>query len=198
MTLEGFPQHLTLRDGTKVVVRSVEATDSNALLEFYRSLGEADREFLTDDVTKPEWVQRFVRLVQLHEIVSLVAEHEGKVIGEATLYRTPHGWTAHVGELRVSTAPAFRRKGLGTVLAHELVRVATGLGLEKLIVQMVENQAAARRTFARLGFKEEAVLRGHVKDIHGIKRNLVIASNDVSHIWDAMEAMVADFSPTSG
>ena len=198
MTPEGYPQHLTLRDGSKVVVRPVEAADADALLAFYRSLAEADREFLTDDVTKPEWVKHFVHLIELHEIVSLVAEHEGKVIGEATLYRSPHGWTAHVGELRVSTAPAYRRKGLGTVLAHEIVRVATGLGLEKLIVQMIENQLAARRTFARLGFKEEAVLRGHVKDLHGVKRNLVIASNDVSHIWDAMEALVADFSPTSG
>ncbi|MFI5167016.1 MAG: GNAT family N-acetyltransferase [Thermoanaerobaculales bacterium] len=198
MTVEGFPQHLTLRDGAEVVVRPLEAADANALLEFYRSLAEADRQFLTDDVTKPEWLERFLHRVAVGEVVSLIAEHQGNLIGEATLYRALHGWTSHVGELRVSTAPEFRRKGLGTVLAHEVVRVATSLGLEKLIVEMVENQVAARRTFAKLGFKEEAVLRGHVKDIHGVKHNLVVASNDVSHIWEAMEALVADFSPTSG
>ena len=64
------------------------------------------------------------------------------------------------------------------------------------MIEVVENQAGARRMFRRLGFRQEAVLRGHVKDINGTRRNLVLASTDVSHIWDAMEALVADFSPS--
>ncbi len=61
----------------------------------------------------------------------------------------------------------------------------------------MENQAGARKMFRKLGFRQEAVLRGHVKDINGAKRNLILASTDVSHIWDAMEALVADFSPSA-
>ena len=196
--LEGFPQDLTLKDGTKVVVSPLEATSAAALLEFYRSLPEEDRLYLRDDVTKPEWLERFVAGVQHGEVVSLIAEQKGSVVGEASLYRALHGWTAHVGEVRVSVSPRLRRSGLGSALARDLVKVAIGLGVEKMVAQFVESQTAARRLFERLGFRQEAVLRGHVKDIHGIKRDLMIASNDVSHLWEAMEALVSDFSPTVG
>ena len=65
-----------------------------------------------------------------------------------------------------------------------------------MIIQVVENQVGARKMFRKLGFRQEAVLRGHVKDIHGMKRDLIVGANDVSHIWDAMESLVADFSPS--
>jgi L-amino acid N-acyltransferase YncA len=97
-----------------------------------------------------------------------------------------------------AASPRQRHGGLGSVLARDLVKLAIGLGVEKMIVQMVESQLSARRLFEKLGFRQEAVLRAHVKDIHGIKRDLVIASNDVSHLWEAMEALVSDFSPTVG
>jgi L-amino acid N-acyltransferase YncA len=196
--LEGFPQDLKLMDGTQVVVRPLGSKDAPALLEFYRALPEEDRLYLRDDVTKPEWLDRFVSHVKHNEVVSLIAEQSGKVVGEASLYRALHGWTAHVGEIRISVAPTLRRSGLGSVLARDLVKLAIGLGVEKMIVQMVESQLPARRLFEKLGFRQEAVLRAHVKDIHGIKRDLVIASNDVSHLWEAMEALVSDFSPTAG
>jgi hypothetical protein len=38
-------------------------------------------------------------------------------------------------------------------------------------------------------------VKGHVKDIHGTKRDLVIMANDLSHIWEAMESFLRDYSP---
>ena len=86
-------------------------------------------------------------------------------------------------------------RGEATALAGRLVKIATDQGAEKLLVEVLENQAAALRTFETLGFSREAVLRGHVKDISGIRRDLHILSNDVSHIWEAMEALLADAPP---
>jgi len=31
-----------------------------------------------------------------------------------------------------------------------------------------------------------------------MKRDLVVLTNDVSHLWEAMESLVADFSPRVG
>jgi ribosomal protein S18 acetylase RimI-like enzyme len=194
--LEGFPQNVALRDGASVVIKPLVVEEASAVLKFYRSLPEEDRLFLRDDVTKPEWLRRFVARIESGETVSLVAESEGRIVGEATLDRAQHGWTRHVAELRLAVAPGLRRSGLGTTLAHELVRVATRIGVEKMVIQVVENQVGARKMFRKIGFRQEAVLRGHVKDIHGMKRDLVVASSDISHIWDAMESLVADFSPS--
>lgn len=195
MRLEGFPRSLTLRDGTPFTVRPVKRGDQPALLAFYRELPQEDRLFLKDDVTTESWADRFIRRIERGEALSLVAEKDGAILAEATLYRPRHGWSAHVGELRVAVARSHRRKGLATALAGMLVKLATDQGVDKLIVEVVENQVAALRTFAKLGFQQEAVLRGHVKDIRGARRDLFIFANDVSHIWAAMEALVADTPP---
>jgi L-amino acid N-acyltransferase YncA len=196
MSAESKHEQVTLRDGKQVVIQPLKADRGPALLEFFRSMPESDRLYLRDDVTKPEWLERLVRRVQSGEVFPLIAEAGGTIIGEATLYRTLHGWTTHVGEVRVTVAPEHRRKGLGHALSREMVRLATSKGLEKLVIQVMESQVAARRLFGHLGFLQEAVLRSHVKDIRGHKRDLLIMSNDTSHIWQAMEEMVADFSPT--
>lgn len=192
MALQGFPRTVTLRDGSKLSVRPTATGDEGRLLAFYRDVPREDRLFLKDDVTTESWAERFMRRIGRGEATSLLAEQEGKVLAEATLYRATHGWSTHVGELRVAVAISHRRRGLGTALAGLLVKLATDQGADKIVVEVVENQAPALRTFEKLGFQREAVLRGHVKDISGMRRDLLVLTNDVSHIWAAMETMVAD------
>jgi L-amino acid N-acyltransferase YncA len=195
MSLEGFPRSVTLRDGTVLTIRPVKRGDQPALLAFYREMPQEDRLFLKDDVTTESWADRFIRRIERTEALSLVAETDGRIVAEATLYRPQHGWSSHVGELRVAVARSHRRRGLATALAGMLVKLATDQGADKIVVEVVENQVPALRTFGKLGFQQEAVLRGHVKDIHGARRDLLVLSNDVSHIWAAMEALLADSSP---
>ena len=195
MALDSFPANLTLRDGTILAVTPLQASDSGALLAFYRGLPEEDRLVLRDDVTTADWAEGFLRKVETKEVISLIAKSSGKVVGEATLYRTLHGWTRHVGEIRVTVGPAFRRKGLATALASGQVKIATDLGIEKIIVQVVDNQLGARRTFEKLGFHKDAILPHHVMDLAGKKRDLIVLANDVSHIWAAMETVNQDYAP---
>jgi RimJ/RimL family protein N-acetyltransferase len=198
MRLEGFPRTIHLRDGLTLSVRPTGEGDEAVLLDFYRELPQEDRLFLKDDVTTESWAERFIRRIGRGEATSLIAELDGKVLAEATLYRATHGWSTHVGELRVAVARAYRRRGLATALAGLLVRLATDQGVDKFIVEVVENQVGALRTFEKLGFHKEAVLRDHVKDRSGMRRDLLILANDVSHIWAAMEALVADAPPEVG
>ncbi len=195
MELEGFPQTITLRDGSTLSARPTTRGDEQALLSFYRELPQEDRLFLKDDVTTESWAERFIQRIEEGEAVSLIAEKDGAVLAEATLYRPRHGWSTHVGELRVAVTSNYRRKGVATALLRLLVKLATYQGVEKIIVEVVENQVAARRTFEKLSFQQEAVLHAHVKDIRGIRRDLLILVNDSSHIWAAIEAMLADSIP---
>jgi RimJ/RimL family protein N-acetyltransferase len=198
MRLEGFPREATLRDGRTVKLRPIQPDDETTLGEFYRDLPEEDRLFLREDVRRPGWAEEFIHAVDFDSIVSLVAESQEKIVGNATLYRSRHGWSAHVAELRIAVARQFQRHGLGTALASLLVRHAIALGLEKIVAHVVDNQVGAKRAFEKLGFRQDAVLPGHVKDIRGVTRDLVVMSNDVSHLWEAMAALVSDYSPTMG
>lgn len=196
--MEGYPKYIALKDANQVIVRPLIPPDETALAEFFAGLSEKDRLFLREDVTRPEVVKGFINNLDYNTVLPIIAEHEGKIVGDATLHRSTHGWTCHVGQIRMVVAEPFQHRGLGTALARCLVRHAVSLGLDKLLAEVVDNQIAAIKSFERLGFRREATLKNQVRDIHGAKRNLVILSNDVSHIWDTMEAMVADFSPTVG
>ncbi|MDR3670605.1 MAG: GNAT family N-acetyltransferase [Holophaga sp.] len=198
MALDSFPASVALRDGSTVTLTPLQPSCSGALLAFYKHLPEEDRMVLKDDVTTSDWAETFLRRVETREVISLIAKSGGKLVGEATLYRTLHGWTRHVGEIRVNVAPAFRRKGLATALASAQVGIATELGIEKIIVQVVDNQVAARRTFEKLGFHKDAVLPHHIMDITGCKRDLIVLANDVSQIWAAMETVNQEHATHQG
>ena len=195
MKLKGFPKKVTLKNGEQVVIRALNSKDNPKLMEFFRALPKEDRLFLRGDVTQQKWVDDYVNNIDHTARVPLVAVHQKNVVGNATLYRSRYGWTVHVAKLRVAVARQYQRQGLGTALAKALVKIAMSIGIEKMTVEVVDNQISAKCAFEKLGFYPEAILKGHVKDINGKRRNLVIMANDVSHIWDALEHMVTDFQP---
>lgn len=198
MELEGYPTTLKLKDGREVTIRAISREDERRLSEFFRSLPEEDRLFLRDDVTDPRVIESYMERIGKETVLSIVALAGDRIVGDGTLHWSKHGWSRHVGQIRVVVARDYQRCGLGTLLARELVKQAVAMGLDKLVAEVVENQIGAKRAFGKLGFTPEAVLRNHVLDIHGRKRDLVIMANDVSHIWATMESLVSDFNPTLG
>ena len=198
MERDGFPRRIKLKDGSSIDIVQAGAQEGPALLDFYRSLSEEDRLVLKDDVTTPDWLARFLGKLASGEAQSLVARAGSKICGEATLHRNTYGWSRHVGEIRLNVASDRRGQGVGYALAAGVVKLAIDSGLEKMVAYLVESQAAARKTFERLGFRKEAELVRHVTDIRGAKRDLLIYANDVSHIWTAMEALVEDYRTHEG
>ena len=184
-----------LKNGKGATVALAEASDGPGLLRFYRAMPEEDRLVLKDDVTTADWLDWFLAKLGSGEAISVVGKVDGEIRGEATLHRSLHGWSRHVGEIRLNVDRAARGQGLGLELARHIVKLAIDRGIDKLVAHMVESQIAAKRTFEKLGFHKEAELPGHVTDIHGKRRDLLIFANDVSHVWSAMESMLGDFRP---
>jgi RimJ/RimL family protein N-acetyltransferase len=195
METKQLPCSVHLRNGASADLALAEASDGGDLLRFYRAMPEEDRLVLKDDVTTADWLDRFLAKLRSGEALSVVGRTGGAIRGEATLYRTLHGWSRHVGEIRLNVDRAARGQGMGLELARQIVKLAIDRGIDKLVAHMVESQAAAQRTFERLGFQKEAELPGHVTDIHGKKRDLLVYANDVSQIWASMESLLGDFRP---
>jgi ribosomal protein S18 acetylase RimI-like enzyme len=184
-----------LKNGKGATLALAQASDGPGLLQFYRTMPEDDRLVLKEDVTTSDWLNHFLAKLASGEAVSIVGKVAGEIRGEATLYRSLHGWTRHVGEIRLNVDRAARGQGLGLELARHLVKIAIDSGIDKLVAHMVDSQVAAQRTFTKLGFHKEAELSKHVTDIHGKRLDLLIYANDVSHIWSAMEILLGDFRP---
>jgi len=110
------------------------------------------------------------------------------VVGCGTLVRDPHSWSPHVGEIRMVVSQDVRGQGVGRALSQETFALALGAGLEKLSVQMTVDQQAAITLFESLGFKAEALLRDHVRDVDGKKHDIVVLGHNVAQVRAQMEA----------
>jgi RimJ/RimL family protein N-acetyltransferase len=102
--------------------------------------------------------------IDYEKVLPILAFDGDKVVADATLHRNPHGWMRHVGEIRMSVAGSHRGKGLARIIAAEIFQQAVGMGLDKLVAEMLTIQNNAQRVFTRLGFQEEAILKNHGMD----------------------------------
>jgi ribosomal protein S18 acetylase RimI-like enzyme len=121
----------------------------------------------------------------------LVAVAGDRIVADAALELGSGGWEEHVAELRLIVSGAFRRKGLGRLMARELYSIAARVGVEEVIVKMMRPQVAARSIFRRLGFREETLLPDYVKDVKGERHDLILMRCDLEGLWQKLEDFIA-------
>ena len=175
-----YPKTIKLKDGSEVLVRTMDKGDQDRLLELFKGVPEAERIFLREEMAKPEAIAVRMRALERGRLAALVAEAGGRIVGEATLHRRPTHWLHHVAEVHVVVDPAYRRLGLAHNLLYELFDLAREEGVETLLAEMMSEQVAAIGLFERLGFKREATFREMVKDLHGKRHDLVIMTRDLA------------------
>ncbi len=185
--MKGYPKKAVLKDGSQVLIRALEPLDMKALHGFFNGLPLDTRLCLREDVADSEVVERWMKEFDQSHILPLIALEEERIIADATLRQPRFGWGRHVGEVRVVVDPEFQGLGLASILINELVHEAARRGIDKIIGMFMEEQFAARRILEKVGFRQEAVLRKHVKDIHGKKHDLIVLSQDVEELWRRFE-----------
>ena len=159
------------------------------MLDFAQKLPTHDLLFLPRNISQPKVLSAWINEIERGDITSLLAVRDGKVVGCGTLVRDAHSWSPHVGEIRMVVSLDVRGKGVGRALSQETFALALGAaGLEKLTVQMTVDQQAAIALFESLGFRAEALLRQHVRDVSGRKHDIVVLGHNIAQVRAQLEA----------
>jgi RimJ/RimL family protein N-acetyltransferase len=187
-----------LKDGSEVVVRPLTKDDFDASLAFFRALPKEDVDYLRGDPTQREMLEARFQEMESGQYDRLVAVAGDTIVAEGTLEMTGRDWTSHVGELRLIVAEDYRRKGLGMLMAHEVYSLAARYRLEKIMVTIMRPQVAARNIFRKLGFREELVLREHVRDRKGRAQDLILMRCDLEALWKELEGFEGRGGPARG
>ncbi len=177
--MQGFRKEGVLKDGTKVVLRPMVKEDRNKLIDFFSRVSEQDRQFLRSNVCDPKVIDNWVNNIDYHKVFPLVAEVDGKIVGDATLHMRRTGWKRHLGNVRVVVANDFQGRGLGTFLINEIAELAGEFGLEKLVSEIYFNAPGALNAFKRAGFGVKAVFEDLVKDLYGKNADMIVMVCDV-------------------
>ncbi len=168
-----------LKDGTRVILRPMVKEDREKLVDFFRRVEQHDLNFLRSDVREPAVIEYWVSHIDYQRVYPLLAEVEGRIVGDATLHMRKVGWKRHLGNVRLVVAREFQGRGLGTLLINEIIELAGEFGLEKLVAEIPFQAQAALAAFRKAGFSVKAVFEDLVKDPAGQSSDLVVMVSDV-------------------
>jgi len=182
-----YPRRVATEAG-EIEFHLMTRADEAAVLDFAQKLPTHDLLFLPRNISQPKVLSAWVNEIERGDIVSLLAFKDSAVVGCGTLVRDSHSWSPHVGEIRMVVSLDVRGKGVGRALSQETFALALGAGLDKLTVQMTVDQRAAIALFESLGFKAEALLRDHVRDVDGRTHDIVVLGHKVAQVRARMEA----------
>jgi L-amino acid N-acyltransferase YncA len=169
-----YPKDVELRDGTRLCLRPMTAADVEGLLQFFRTIPEADRFLLKDDVTSPAVVSEWARRLDYDRALPLLAVADGRIVADAVLIRHRGGYRAHLAEIRIVVDPEYRGRGLGVTLMRELVEIAYDAELERVIFEMVKDvQDEAIAAATSLGAFPVGTVTDMAKDSHGRPHDVV-------------------------
>lgn len=146
---------LTLRDGTRILVRPVVPGDKERLVAGLERLSPESRyrRFMTA-VTRipPRQLAYFTEIdyVHHHALGAVSLDEEGEPgIGIARYVRLVDA--PDVAEVAVVVVDAFHGRGLGSLLLRALAAVAGENGIQRFSAEILGDNHAARAMVARLG-----------------------------------------------
>jgi RimJ/RimL family protein N-acetyltransferase len=160
--LSDYPKSFVLKNKREVIIRPMIKEDVEELYKFFSKLDREDKQFLRDDVSKREVIEKWAENLNYDVVLPLLAFYNGEVVADGTLHASNYFWSRHVAEIRLVVAKDFRNVGLGKKIVSELFFIAIKRGFKKIIAQIPFHQQNTIRIFESLGFEKEAILRKHI------------------------------------
>jgi GNAT superfamily N-acetyltransferase len=119
-----------------------------------RLLWDFNTEFETETDDADVLAARFARILELPQIVAVLAEDDGEAVGFALVSLRPAIWfdgpVAQLEELYV--VPTLRSGGIGTQVLDLCRRIAQDLGAPEMHINVDEVDVDTRRFYERHGF----------------------------------------------
>lgn len=183
---DAYPKLVVLKDGTPVLLRPMVLEDEAGLNHFFSRIPENEKWFRRENVSDPKVIRTWFQQMDYQRVLPMVAvrESDGLIVANLSLHRRSWGCLSHVGHIRIMVDPVYRGQRLGTWMLLDLVKLAMGMGVEKLVAEFVAGvEDAAMRGVQKLDFFKAAVLEDYVKDPQGGYHDLVIMVKNLHRDW---------------
>ncbi len=158
-----LPETVPMRGGGSVTIRRSRPEDAEAHIANLTAIG-AERLFLmTEEFTRTvDEVRAQFRDADPARALWLAAEVDGRVVGGANAARGRFSKNAHTADFGIAILAAYRGRGIGEALLRVAIDWARAVGIRKLTLGVFATNERAIRLYRKLGFQEEARLRGQV------------------------------------
>jgi ribosomal protein S18 acetylase RimI-like enzyme len=146
-----------LKDGSFVRIRAPMAHDLDGMLAFINGLVKENAMILADKPFKRKdesaWLRGVIKGIRTGKTIYLVAEADRKIVGGADINQQP-GKSKHVGLFGISITKGYRDRGLGSILAREVMKQAKRSGLKLILLEVFDSNPRAIHLYEKVGFRE--------------------------------------------
>jgi len=177
--LNTYHKEVSLKDGTKILLRPMAPTDKDALYEFFKAIPEEEARYLRDDVKSRLLIESWAKNLDYSRTLPILALKGDLIIADATINRRQFGWKWHLGTVRIFVHNEYRNLGLGEIMVGELIQIAYKLGIEKLVLEIPDTNTAVINTFTKAGFHRAALIPNMVKDRQNMPVDLAVMMRDI-------------------
>ena len=150
-------RHVTLRDGTRVLLRPLTPADAKLYPDFLREVTPDDlrlRFFAPMRQLSTELIHKLIHYDTAHAIAFLAIEAAtGKMLGVVRLHDDPAGDSA---EFAILVRSRLKGRGLGWLMMKHMIAYARDKGLGHVRGQVLTENSSMLTMCAELGF--------HIKD----------------------------------
>ncbi|MGC5698599.1 GNAT family N-acetyltransferase [Pseudomonas sp. NFXW11] len=108
------------------------------------------------------WRQRLLQRADNERLVSLVALHQGAVIGSCSLEQMARVRRAHCASIGMGVSPAWQRQGIGSRLLAAVLEVADNwMNVHRVELTVYADNLSAIGLYQKFGFESEGRLRDY-------------------------------------
>jgi RimJ/RimL family protein N-acetyltransferase len=163
-----------------VEIREATLEDAERLRVYANALFEEKLPgiFRRGQLTLEQELAFLTPLVEQDNAVMLVAEEDGRIVGNINFLGGTLAGLAHTGEFGASIAAGHRGRGIGTRLIRALEKWAPAHGITRIEVRAFSTNPGGLRLYERLGYEREgllhrgATLDGAPVDVHVLAKLL--------------------------
>jgi len=167
-------------------IRPLDVDDGARFVQLVTELSDESHRFLKEHLDPSE--EAFERILRAPSRRLVAVRPDGAIVGLAGAFPGT-GWSAHVAELRIVVANAWRGKGVGRALARAALLEAWEMGCSHSFVEVVAEQEALVDMFQDMGFEPEALLVDFVRDEAGQCHDLMLLTHRTDHVPEPVEVL---------
>ena len=189
-------EHVTLRDGTPVVVRMLRPEDKELLREGFNRLSPASRyaRFLVPKTALTDEELRYLTEIdQVDHVAIGAADMNGVGVGLARFIRlADHPATA---EAAITVADEYQRKGLGKLLLSRLCDAAKQRGIERFRCEVLGSNTSMQALLERIAPDRTIEVGGGVMSIEiALPTEPTTKDSGIYHLFRAAAANAVEWT----
>lgn len=148
----------------RLIIRKANKSHAKALIDYLSIIG-GESDFLTfglgEFVRTVEQEEEFIEnILMKNNALFIIAEINGKVVGNLNFSGGPRQRTAHIGEFGVSVLKEYWGNGIGEELIKYLIDWSKNSAIiRKINLKVRTDNARGIQLYKKLGFLEEGILK---------------------------------------